>query len=40
MPHQAKNYDHLLGALKGIGDAQLKAHFGLYQGYVKKLNDI
>ena len=40
MTHEAKSYDHLLGKLRGIGDAQLKAHFGLYQGYVKKLNEI
>src|SRR6476646_8206814 len=38
--HEAKNFDHLLGKLKGISEAQLKAHFGLYQGYVKKLNEI
>ena len=36
---QPKNYDHLLGKLK-LSDSQLKAHFGLYQGYVKKLNEI
>ena len=40
MVHEAKNFDHLLGKLKGISEAQLKAHFGLYQGYVKKLNEI
>jgi Fe-Mn family superoxide dismutase len=40
MAHEAKNFDHLLGTLNGISDAQLKAHFGLYQGYVKKLNEI
>ena len=40
MAHQAKNFDHLLGSLQGISEAQLKAHFGLYQGYVKKLNEI
>ncbi len=40
MAHSAKNFDHLLGHLKGISDAQLTAHFGLYQGYVKKLNEI
>lgn len=37
---EAKNFDHLLGKLKGISEVQLKAHFGLYQGYVKKLNEI
>ncbi|MDD5543678.1 MAG: Fe-Mn family superoxide dismutase [Acidobacteriia bacterium] len=36
----AKNYDHLLGKLPGLSEKQLKAHFGLYQGYVKKLNEI
>jgi Fe-Mn family superoxide dismutase len=40
MTHQAKNFDHLVGKLNGISEAQLKAHFGLYQGYVKKLNEI
>ena len=40
MKHEAKNFDHLLGALKGLSDKQLKAHFGLYQGYVNKLNEI
>ena len=40
MAHDAKNFDHLCGTLKGISDTQLKAHFGLYQGYVKKLNEI
>jgi len=40
MAREPKNYDHLLGKLKGISENQLKAHFGLYQGYVKKLNEI
>jgi Fe-Mn family superoxide dismutase len=40
MQHEAKNFDHLIGQLKGISEPQLKAHFGLYQGYVKKLNEI
>jgi Fe-Mn family superoxide dismutase len=41
MARNAKNYDHLLGGnAKGLSDAQLKAHFTLYQGYVKKLNEI
>jgi len=39
MVFEPKNYDHLLGKLK-INDDQLKAHFTLYQGYVKKLNEI
>ncbi len=41
MARETKNFDHLLGGnAKGLSDAQLKAHFGLYQGYVKKLNEI
>jgi len=40
MAIQPKDYSHLLGNLKGISDKQLTAHFGLYEGYVKKLNEI
>lgn len=40
MPHEARNFDHLLGKLAGFSDNQLKQHFTLYQGYVKKLNEI
>lgn len=40
MTHTAQDFSHLLGALEGISDAQLEAHFGLYAGYVKKLNEI
>lgn len=40
MARQAKDYSHLLGKLKGISDEQMTAHFGLYNGYVKKLNEI
>jgi Fe-Mn family superoxide dismutase len=40
MKHEAKNFDALSGHLDGISDAQLKAHLGLYQGYVNKLNEI
>ncbi len=40
MQHAAKNFDHLLGKLEGISEAQIKAHLGLYQGYVNKLNEI
>lgn len=41
MPREPKNFDHLLGGkAKGLTDTQLKAHFTLYQGYVKKLNEI
>ena len=41
MAREPKNYDNLLGGkAKGLSDLQLKAHFTLYQGYVKKLNEI
>jgi superoxide dismutase, Fe-Mn family len=41
MAREPKNFDHLLnGNAKGLTDTQLKAHFTLYQGYVKKLNEI
>lgn len=41
MAFEAKNFDNLLGGnAKGLSDLQLKAHFTLYQGYVKKLNEI
>ena len=40
MAREPKNYDHLIGKVKGLSEAQLKAHFTLYQGYVKKLNEI
>jgi len=37
---EAKNFDYLIGKIKGLSEKQLKAHFGLYQGYVKKTNEI
>lgn len=41
MAHEAKNYDRLITELDGfLSERQLKAHFTLYQGYVKKLNEI
>ena len=41
MAYTAKNYDHLKGgAVKGLSDAQLDAHFTLYKGYITKLNEI
>lgn len=36
---KAKRYEHLLGRTR-FSDAQLKAHFKLYEGYVAKLNEI
>lgn len=40
MQHLQKDFSHLKGKLPGFSDAQLDAHFGLYGGYVKKLNEI
>ena len=34
-----KKYDNLLGKLEGISDSQLKAHFGLYENYINKINE-
>src|ERR1044071_4435751 len=33
MPREPKNYDHLIGKIKGLSENQLKAHFTLYQEY-------
>lgn len=39
--HQAKDYRRLLAQCHGfLSEAQLTAHFELYRGYVKKLNEI
>ena len=41
MAHTPKNYDQLIAECAGfLSENQLKAHFTLYQGYVKKLNEI
>lgn len=40
MNHVLREFNYLLGKLKGFSDAQLTQHFTLYQGYVKKLNEI
>jgi len=41
MAHTNKNFEHLLGECKAfLSEKQLQAHFTLYQGYVKKLNEI
>jgi Fe-Mn family superoxide dismutase len=41
MAYEPKNFDHLLKDCKEfLSENQLKAHFTLYQGYVKKLNEI
>lgn len=39
MSIKAKDFDGLLGKLE-LSDRQLKAHFKLYEGYVRKLNEI
>ena len=40
MTHTAVNFEHLIGRVQGLSEKQLRAHFELYQGYVKKLNEI
>ena len=40
MTREIRSFKNLLGKLDGISDPQLEAHFGLYEGYVKKLNEI
>jgi Fe-Mn family superoxide dismutase len=40
MPHVVKDFSALKGTLEGFSDKQLDAHFGLYAGYVAKLNEI
>lgn len=40
MAHNAKDFSGLLGGVTGLSDAQLTAHFKLYEGYVKKINEI
>jgi len=36
--YQVKNFDSLLGKIKGLDDALLKMHFKLYEGYVNNTN--
>lgn len=36
--YQVKNFDGLLGKVKGLDDALLKMHFKLYEGYVNNTN--
>lgn len=40
MSHEIKNYDYLIGQINGLSEKQLRQHFQLYQGYVKKVNEI
>lgn len=37
---EAKKYDHLVGNLPGFSPKQIEQHIKLYQGYVKKINEI
>ena len=38
--HEVRNFDHLLGTLRGFSDAQLRAHFTLYRAAAAKWNEI
>lgn len=40
MTIRAKTYDHLVGKLPGFSPAQIEQHLKLYEGYVKKINEI
>lgn len=40
MAIEARNFDHLIGTLKGFSDKQITQHIGLYKGYVNKYNEI
>lgn len=40
MAREPRNFEHLIGKVKGLSENQLRNHFTLYQGYVKKLNEI
>jgi superoxide dismutase, Fe-Mn family len=39
-PIVAQDYSRLLAGLEGLSPNQIKQHLGLYQGYVKKANEI
>lgn len=38
--YQPKNFNHLLGKVKGLDDGLLKMHFKLYEGYVNNSNAV
>ena len=40
MTIRAKKYDRLVGKLPGFSPAQIEQHLKLYEGYVKKINEI
>jgi hypothetical protein len=41
MKHEPKDFQRLIAQCRGfLSEVQLAAHFELYQGYVKKLNEI
>jgi len=40
MTIEAKKYDDLVGNLEGFSPKQIEQHIKLYQGYVKKINEI
>jgi len=40
MIYDTLNFEHLIGQIPGLSESQLRNHFELYAGYVKKLNEI
>lgn len=40
MAHPVKDFSSLVGTLQGLSDKQISQHLKLYEGYVKKINEI
>lgn len=40
MAHPVQDFSGLVGTLQGISDKQISQHLKLYEGYVKKINEI
>jgi Fe-Mn family superoxide dismutase len=38
--YEAKDFSYLFKVLEGFTEEQLKLHYGLYEGYIKKVNEI
>lgn len=40
MAHQVQDFTSLVGSLQGLSAKQIEVHLKLYEGYVKKINEI
>ena len=38
--YEAKDFSYFFETLDGFSEKQLKLHYGLYEGYVKKVNEV